>query len=183
MDYDSNKSKFSNWHNPKFKRTLSVNDWCPHLRLFHTLNGLFTCLGTFFHTSHHARRSQYARSTNSWLFKSLFSNPSFEENCIILCYETAFSKRMWHKVKVLPCPWAFWLLLATDQTIQMRYVMCLNSQWFRNDQPSKYESTMKERPFSLLKPYFQIWWLIIPEPLWVQACYIPQLKGLARIDH
>ena len=36
-------------------------------------------------------------------------------------------------------PLSFWLHLAIDQTFQMRYITFLNSQWFKNHQPSNVE--------------------------------------------
>ena len=66
-------------------------------------------------------------------------------------------------------PLSCWLHLTTDQTFKMRYITCLNSQWFRNDKPSKLEVRKKVR-FSKengLFSYFQLWRLVIPEPVGV----------------
>ena len=43
-------------------------------------------------------------------------------------------------------PLSFWLHLDTDQTFQIRYITFLNSQWFKNGQPSKLEE-QKNYPF------------------------------------
>ena len=42
-------------------------------------------------------------------------------------------------------PLSFWVQLATNQTFQMRYITCLNSQWFKNDKSSKLKVRKKVR--------------------------------------
>ena len=68
---------------------------------------------------------------------------------------------------------SFSLQLVTDQTFQMRYKMFMNSQWLKNDQPSKLEVRIKfclnkEIPEKQFFLFFQLWQLVIFEPPGVQ---------------
>ena len=46
-------------------------------------------------------------------------------------------------VKLMATPLSFWLHLATDQTIQMRYITSPNSKWFQTYRPSKFKAWEK----------------------------------------
>ena len=50
------------------------------------------------------------------------------------------------------CPLPLYLALRTDQSFQMRYITCLNSQWFWNDKPSN----LKIRKKSILVRKFEL---------------------------
>ena len=92
----------------------------------------------------------------------------------------AFFTRAWWKVKVLPCPWPWWLQLHIDETFQMRYIMSLNSHWFQKYKPSKLNNektsvlVLKRTGFFIV----QVWRTAILKPVGVQRHNVPNFKGL-----
>ena len=95
----------------------------------------------------------------------------------ILWCKITFFKRAWHKVKVLPRPWA----------AGSRYIMCLNSQWFRNDKPSNLK-VQKKSVLVRKKDFFsnfQVWrlnhWEFLILKVWSVVKWSQQLKGVAGL--
>ena len=80
-------------------------------------------------------------------------------------------------------PLSLKIQIKQDQTFKMRYIMSMNSNWFQNGQPSKLEERKNIR-FTTKRDvflFFQIWRLAILEPVGVQRCNVPLIKGLIML--